>query len=203
MSNCTGSSSNRTTAFDRFYSPPVFRKLQREQQKQFNSHSVQPDLQTGSYEPALSTSVCLSNLDRLLDAFTPSVPAHSSCQPKMKGRGTGYSCTNNSSGRLYIVLEDLWESYREWSAYGVEVPVSHDGEEETKIYYAPSLSAIQLYAERRLEEDSSSESSQETNCSAEQLVYEFFEGALPHIRPPLHDKASLSFQIYLFKFPLA
>jgi len=46
------------------------------------------------------------------------------------------------------VLEDLWESYREWSAYGVEVPVSHDGEEETKIYYAPSLSAIQLYAER-------------------------------------------------------
>jgi len=80
MSNCTGSSSNRTTAFDRFYSPPVFRKLQREQQKQFNSHSVQPDLQTGSYEPALSTSVCLSNLDRLLDAFTPSVPAHSSCQ---------------------------------------------------------------------------------------------------------------------------
>jgi len=56
---------------------------------------------------------------------------------------------------------------------------------------------------RRLEEDSSSESSQETNCSAEQLVYEFFEGALPHIRPPLHDKASLSFQIYLFKFPLA
>lgn len=68
-------------------------------------------------------------------------------QPKMKARGTGYSSTNNSSGRLCIVLEDLWESYREWSAYGVEVPVSHDGEEEAKIYYAPSLSAIQLYAE--------------------------------------------------------
>lgn len=69
-------------------------------------------------------------------------------QPKMKGRGSGYSSFNNSTGRLYIVLEDLWESYREWSAYGVEVPVSRKGEEDVKIYYAPYLSAIQLYAER-------------------------------------------------------
>ncbi|XP_047176336.1 uncharacterized protein LOC124843598 [Vigna umbellata] len=147
MSNCTVSSSNRTTAFDRFYTPPLFRKLHPDHRKKFNSDSVQPDLQTASYEPALSPTACLSNMDRLLDAFTPSVPAHSFREPKMKGRRTGYSSTNNSSGRLYIVLEDLWESYREWSAYGVEVPVSHDGEEEAKIYYAPSLSAIQLYAQ--------------------------------------------------------
>ncbi|WVY96293.1 hypothetical protein V8G54_028444 [Vigna mungo] len=191
MPNCTAFSSNRTTAFHRFYTPPLFPKLHPDNHKHFISDSLQPDLQTASYEPALSPTACLSNLDRLLDAFTPSVPAHSPREPKMKGRGTGYSSTNNSSGRLYIVLEDLWESYREWSAYGVEVPVCHDGEEEAKIYYAPSLSAIQLYAEGRLEEDSSAESSLETNCSAEQLVYEFFEGALPHIRPPLHDKASL------------
>ncbi|KAK7356369.1 hypothetical protein VNO80_15639 [Phaseolus coccineus] len=200
MSNSSGSYSNRTTGFERFYSPPVFQKLQRQQQKRLNADSVEPDLQTGSYEPALSTTASLSNLDRLLDAFTPYVPAHSSCKPKMKGRGTGYSSSNNSTGRLYIVLEDLWESYREWSAYGVEVPVSHDGGEDAKIYYAPSLSAIQLYAERRFEEDSSAVSSQETNCSAEELVYEFFEGAQPHIRPPLHDKASLV-SILASKFP--
>ncbi|XP_068492319.1 uncharacterized protein [Phaseolus vulgaris] len=116
----------------------------------------------------------------------------------MKGRGTRYSSSNNRTGRLYIVLEDLWESYTEWIAYGVEVPVSHAGGEDAKIYYTPSLSAIQLYAERRLEEDNSVVSSQETNCSAEELVYEFFEGAQPHIRPPLHDKVS----ILASKFPL-
>lgn len=55
---------------------------------------------------------------------------------------------------------------------------------------------------RRLEGDSSIVSSQKKNCSAEHLVYEFFEGARPHIRPPLHDKASLSFQNYLLKSPL-
>lgn len=69
-------------------------------------------------------------------------------QPKMKGCGTRYSSSNNRTGRLYIVLEDMWESYTEWSAYGVEVPVSHAGGEDAKIYYTPSLSAIQLYAER-------------------------------------------------------
>ncbi|CAJ1969819.1 unnamed protein product [Sphenostylis stenocarpa] len=193
MSNSTASYSNRTTGSDRFYSPPVFRKLQQEQQKRLDSHSTQPDSQTGSYEPALSRTASRSNLDRLLDALTPSVPAHSSCEPTMKGSKTGYSAANNGTGRLYIVLEDLWESYREWSAYGVEVPVSHDGGEDAKIYYAPSLSAIQLYAERRLEEDNSAESSEETSSSAEELVYEFFQGAQPHIRPPLHEKARKNF----------
>lgn len=80
MANSSASFSNRITAFDRFYSPPVFRKLQREQQKRFNSDSVEPDLRTGPFEPAFSTVANLSNLDRLLDAFTPSVPAHSSCE---------------------------------------------------------------------------------------------------------------------------
>lgn len=37
-----------------------------------------------------------------------------------------------------------------------------------------------------------SSSSHETEVcnSPGQLVYEYFEGALPHFRPPLHDKAS-------------
>lgn len=61
----------------------------------------------------------------------------------MKGRRIGESAT----GECYV-LEDLWEAFREWSAYGVEVPVVVNGDDTMKIYYVPSLSAIQLYAVR-------------------------------------------------------
>ncbi|TKY52487.1 hypothetical protein E2542_SST24009 [Spatholobus suberectus] len=182
MSNSSGSSLSRATGSDRFYSPPVLRKKQ--QQKRLESDSVEPDLRTGSDEPALSNTANLSNLDHLLAAFTPSVSSQASCEPRMKGRRTSES----STGPNYV-LEDLWEAFREWSAYGAEVPVAVDGDEATKMYYVPSLSAIQLYAPRRLGEGSGAEPSKGTSNG--QLVYEYFEGAQPHFRPPFHDKVSI------------
>ncbi|KAK7392276.1 hypothetical protein VNO78_20709 [Psophocarpus tetragonolobus] len=189
MSNSTASSTSRTTPSDRFYSPPAFRK---HQQRRFDSHSVEPDFRTGSYKPALPSTSALSNLDRLLDALSPSFPPQSSFEPRMKGRRADEFCISTSTniGSSCYVLEDLWETYREWSAYGVEVPVSQDGEEDAKMYYVPSLSAIQLYAVSRLGEDSDAELSNETSNSPGKLVYEYLERAQPHIRPPLHDKAS-------------
>lgn len=45
----------------------------------------------------------------------------------------------------YFVLGDLWESFKEWSAYGAGVPLVLDGSECVTQYYNVSLSAIQLY----------------------------------------------------------
>ncbi|RDX98767.1 hypothetical protein CR513_18270, partial [Mucuna pruriens] len=188
MSKSSGSSSARTTGSNRFHSGPGFRQNQ-QQEKRLVSESA---------EPALSRTANLTNLDRFLAAVTPSVPAQLSCEPRMKGRKTGESSTGS-----YFLLEDLWESFREWSAYGVEVPITEDGDGvgAVKMYYGPSLSAIQLYSLGRLSEDSGAESSNEISC-AEQLVYEYYEDSQPRFRPPLHDKA-LSFQVstLAFEFP--
>lgn len=53
-------------------------------------------------------------------------------------------CTNTSP---YFCLEDLWESFREWSAYGAGVPLLLNGSDSVTQYYVPYLSAIQLYAD--------------------------------------------------------
>ena len=45
----------------------------------------------------------------------------------------------------YFVLEDLWESFREWSAYGAGVPLLLNGSDSVMQYYVPYLSGIQLY----------------------------------------------------------
>lgn len=44
----------------------------------------------------------------------------------------------------YFCLEDLWESFREWSAYGAGVPLVLNGSDSVIQYYVPYLSAIQL-----------------------------------------------------------
>ncbi|PIN09373.1 hypothetical protein CDL12_18051 [Handroanthus impetiginosus] len=47
----------------------------------------------------------------------------------------------------YFTLKDLWECYEEWSAYGLGTPVAVKGSDVVQ-YYAPCLSAIQLYTNR-------------------------------------------------------
>ena len=46
----------------------------------------------------------------------------------------------------YFALSDLWESFKEWSAYGAGVPLVLDQSDSVVQYYVPYLSAIQLYA---------------------------------------------------------
>lgn len=47
----------------------------------------------------------------------------------------------------YFVLNDLWESFKEWSAYGAGVPIVLNGGDSVVQYYVPYLSAIQIYGE--------------------------------------------------------
>lgn len=47
----------------------------------------------------------------------------------------------------YFTLNDLWESFREWSAYGAGVPLVLNSSDSVVQYYVPYLSVIQLYGE--------------------------------------------------------
>lgn len=60
-----------------------------------------------------------------------------------------YWRTCDDECRTYFKLEDLWESFKEWSAYGAGVPLVLNGKDSVVQYYVPYLSGIQLYADSR------------------------------------------------------
>ncbi|XP_071704108.1 uncharacterized protein [Rutidosis leptorrhynchoides] len=68
-----------------------------------------------------------TNLDRFMMHTTPSVTAQHFTKS--------------------FVLSDLWELFNEWSAFGVGVPLILNEQNSVVQYYAPSLSAIQLYVD--------------------------------------------------------
>lgn len=57
--------------------------------------------------------------------------------------------TREADMHPFFCLGDLWESFKEWSVYGVGVPLLLNGSDSIKQYYVPSLSGIQLYADPR------------------------------------------------------
>ncbi|KAL0318724.1 UNVERIFIED_CONTAM: hypothetical protein Sangu_2028600 [Sesamum angustifolium] len=100
-----------------------------------------------------------SNLESFLHSVTPLVPT----KPlSLKSSDEASGNHDESSMEYYFVLEDVWQCYDEWSAYGVGTPVvlnnynmssrrsssshgRHDHQTTVVQYYAPYLSAIQLY----------------------------------------------------------
>ncbi|GFP85119.1 hypothetical protein PHJA_000655700 [Phtheirospermum japonicum] len=111
-----------------------------------------------------------SYLDRFLEHTTPSVAAQHFPRTSMKSwrnRGNEF--------HPYFNLGDLWESFREWSVYGVGVPLLWNGNDSVVQYYVPSLSGIQLYIDptshvmeqRRPGEESDANSSRETSSDGE------------------------------------
>ncbi|OIW16024.1 hypothetical protein TanjilG_04559 [Lupinus angustifolius] len=83
-----------------------------------------------------------SNIDRFLQSTTPFVPAQYFSKTTMRGWKT---C--DIEYQSYFALNDLWESFKEWSAYGAGVPWLLDQGESVVQYYVPYLSAIQLYGQ--------------------------------------------------------
>ncbi|CAN8324693.1 unnamed protein product [Cochlearia groenlandica] len=185
---------------NRFYNPPAIRKLQQEREKKRLeaeqeeeeekmkkettnkilplSDSVSPDeCSTSDSSPprrvsattvfAAAASGISSNLGRFLDSTTPFV--HTQCLPM----------TSNKSRRTcepeycpYFLLNDLWDSFEEWSAYGLGVPLLLNGIDSVVQYYVPYLSGIQIYedpsracsSKRRSREESDGDSSRDM-CS--------------------------------------
>lgn len=116
------------------------------------------------------------NLDRFLEHTTPVVPAQYLSKTSMKQLRT-----SEDKFHPFFVLGDLWESFKEWSAYGAGVPLVLNGSDSVVQYYVPFLSGIQLYIDpskpsmslRRPGEESDADSSRETSsdggsdCGAE------------------------------------
>ncbi|KAJ0093711.1 hypothetical protein Patl1_24954 [Pistacia atlantica] len=165
---------------NRFYNPPHIRKQQQqlrqqqeeerrlEQEREHQKLSV-PPVTVGPDDECESSPYCLSestNLDRFLEYTTPMVPAQH--LPKTILRRWR---NHETEFCPYFVLGDLWESFKEWSAYGAGVPLLLDGNESVKQYYVPYLSAIQLYTDpsrpstrlRRPGEESDADTSRETS----------------------------------------
>ncbi|XP_022945838.1 uncharacterized protein LOC111449961 isoform X1 [Cucurbita moschata] len=88
-------------------------------------------------QPAVSP---LSNLERFLQSVTPSVPAQFLSKSALRGWKT-----SDSERQPYFVLGDLWETFKEWSAYGAGVPLLLNNTDGVVQYYVPYLSGIQLY----------------------------------------------------------
>ncbi|CAA3010815.1 Hypothetical predicted protein [Olea europaea subsp. europaea] len=73
-----------------------------------------------------------TNLDRFLKYTTPAVVAQ--CYPETSVRGWR---NRDSEFHPYFVLGDLWDSFREWSVYGAEVPLLLNGNDYAVQYYVP------------------------------------------------------------------
>lgn len=81
------------------------------------------------------------NLDRFLEYTTPFIPAQFLPKTSIKGWRT-----SEVESLPFYTLDDLWDSFKEWSAYGAGVPLVLNGSDSVIQYYVPYLSAIQLYA---------------------------------------------------------
>ncbi|VFQ78560.1 unnamed protein product [Cuscuta campestris] len=175
MSNSGGFAVTRSHGGDRFYNPPAMRRqrqatvvqqqqpppprlqVQRQQQQKKGAkpEAATPEVgnRTESDDSATALakppSVCSSspelpkdvtNLDRLMESVTPFVQAQKPSEASVRKQRPRESNANS-----FFCLEDLWESFREWSVYGVGVPLVLNKKDHIVQYYVPFLSGIQLY----------------------------------------------------------
>ncbi|XP_068326260.1 uncharacterized protein [Pyrus communis] len=161
----TGLQFTRGRGEDRFYNPARARRAHQNQKAEQlrrpqsdvtpspspslkGNPNREPENRTGSDEPPKPVAVPafepvvepLSNLERFLQSISPSVPAQYLSKRTMRGLST---C--DVEYQPYFVLGDLWESFKEWSAYGAGVPLILNDSDSVVQYYVPYLSGIQIY----------------------------------------------------------
>ncbi|XP_068332996.1 uncharacterized protein [Pyrus communis] len=217
----TGLPFTRGRGEDRFYDPARARRAHQNQKAEQlrraqsdvtpspspslkGNPNREPENRTGSDEPPQPVAVPafepvvkpLSNLERFLQSISPSVPAQ--CLSKRTMRGLS---TCDVEYQPYFVLGDLWESFKEWSAYGAGVPLILNDSDSVVQYYVPYLSGIQIYGHSaklatktgRPDEDSDSDfrdSSSDGSCDYEiPRTIERLSLRDPHL-PPHEDCSS-------------
>ncbi|CAA3007602.1 Hypothetical predicted protein [Olea europaea subsp. europaea] len=133
-----------------------------------SSNALSRQSSVRSASPPRPMPVNVTNLDRLMESVTPFISAQNFSEVIVRGRKT-----REVESHPFYCLEDLWESFREWSVYGAGVPLLLNGKDPITQYYVPYLSGIQLYIDaskpsshcRRPGEESDAESSRETSSS--------------------------------------
>ncbi|XP_052188266.1 uncharacterized protein LOC127798734 isoform X2 [Diospyros lotus] len=211
MSGSEGVAEPRAVGVDRFYKTPAARLHQRSLQQQQSQRQQSQQLpKPGKSEAEIRTysedsttalskpsavrsssaprpaATDMTNLDRLMESVTPLVPTQ--YLPEANARGWR---TREPDLQIYYCLGDLWDSFKEWSAYGVGVPLLLNGKDSIIQYYVPSLSGIQLYSNplksssriRRHGEESDAESSRDpssggsSDCEADRRAKCAFDGS--------------------------
>ncbi|ONK55582.1 uncharacterized protein A4U43_UnF1160, partial [Asparagus officinalis] len=157
------SSSARGHGIDRFYNPPaVRRQLQHALEGvacewsgdrrgacgrgRIDSSSklavTSSSNSNSSSLPPSTPPTPAGNLDRFIESTTPVVPV----QYRRKTSVRRWRSSDYGESCPYFDLKDLWESFKEWSAYGAGVPLILNGNDDAIVqYYVPYLSGIQLY----------------------------------------------------------
>ncbi|KAH6777341.1 hypothetical protein C2S52_007218 [Perilla frutescens var. hirtella] len=87
-----------------------------------------------------ASTLKVTNLDRLMESVTPYIEAR-----YLQEVNTRELRTSEVDSHTFFYLEDLWESFSEWSVYGRGVPLLLNGRDPIQQYYVPFLSGIQLY----------------------------------------------------------
>ncbi|CAA3029476.1 Hypothetical predicted protein [Olea europaea subsp. europaea] len=85
-----------------------------------------------------------SNLDNLLDYTTPSIPSQFLSKTETRKLNRLWNPFERETVE-YFSLNDLWNSYDEWSVYGAGVPIRLANGQNLVQYYVPYLSAIQIF----------------------------------------------------------
>lgn len=151
---------------------PVVEAREAENRAESDDSSAKPSV-SGSSSSSSSTSSSplllppspAGNLGRFLEFTSPSVPAQGFSKTSVRGR------RNRDGADLcpYFNLEDLWESFAEWSAYGAGVPLVLNGGDSVVQYYVPYLSALQIYVD-------SSRSTLRSRCPGEESAGDIGQG---------------------------
>ncbi|KAJ0236301.1 Uncharacterized protein HA466_0256290 [Hirschfeldia incana] len=135
-----------------------------------------------------------SNYQSFLARTSPLVPV---CyHPQPSGASSSSTVASGAEAkdvrRPHIVLRDIWSAYEELSCYGTEVPLSLEGiDEQVTSYYAPSLSAMQIFTIKPFAHEggsSSWSSSIGTYDRSGYLYFQYNELEKPHERHPLTSK---------------
>ncbi|KAG8364676.1 hypothetical protein BUALT_Bualt18G0023300 [Buddleja alternifolia] len=85
-----------------------------------------------------------TNLESFLDSTTPVIPSQFLSKSETRKLNKLWHPWEREKID-YITLGDLWNSFDEWSAYGVGVPILSDDAQNLIQYFVPYLSAIQIF----------------------------------------------------------
>ncbi|KAJ7542535.1 hypothetical protein O6H91_10G110400 [Diphasiastrum complanatum] len=138
--------------------------------------------------PSLCKS-SFSNLNQFLEFTTPSVQLQYLPKTCMWDQSSKRCRPLEAESIPFFTLEDLWDSFNEWSAYGAGVPLFLKGEESVVQYYVPYLSALQLYTRsgnksclnsRKLGEESDASDSDLRDTSSDTSSDGEIDGILNH-----------------------
>ncbi|KAK4799409.1 hypothetical protein SAY86_024774 [Trapa natans] len=106
----------------------------------------------------------ISNLQRFLDSVTPTVPSRTLPKSHLQDINLLWQPAGKDSIEFFN-LKDLWDSYREWSAFGACTKVACPEGQTVKKYFTPYLSAIQIYTNKPISQYRAKTKS-EVSCSS-------------------------------------